>query len=305
MPMHAILAILVILAGTQISLAQSTDYTSILQANPYYYVPQDGTLSFQSSLAGFAPSPAGDQTLWNITNNYTSNNSTYFTGIATAYINTTNASTSSISGTINASGNVYINFISSSVTNVGVGQFLNVNGVNEFLMQTHSGSAASYVNHWAYMTPTNSLNQITLESETSVASYPTNAIWNQYSWIAGSVWTYNATALQGSGSFAINSYNNGYFIGAGLQENTTPFEILGSVTPIGEILFNYTGSNGNYIDSLWGNIDGTTMNFLTYDSSGNPTLDGTAQLVPEPSTYALFVLGAIGMLVVIRRKKTA
>ena len=184
--MHAILAILLILAGPQITVAQSTDYTSILQANPYYYVPPVNTLAFQSSLIGFAPSPVGDQTLWNFTDAYTSNNSTYFTGTATGYINTTNGSTSSISGTINSSGNVYINFISSSETNVGVGQFVNVDGVNQFLMQTHSGSAASYVNHWSYMAPTNSLNQITLQSESSVATYPTNSIWNEYSWIAGS-----------------------------------------------------------------------------------------------------------------------
>ena len=301
--MHAILAILLILAGPQITVAQSTDYTSILQANPYYYVPQVNTLAFQSSLIGFAPSPVGDQTLWNFTNAYTSNNSTYFTGTATGYINTTNGSTSSISGTINSSGNVYINFISSSETNVGVGQFVNVGGVNQFLMQTHSGSAASYVNHWSYMAPTNSLNQITLQSESSVATYPTNSIWNEYSWIAGSEWQYNAASLQGLGSFAISSYNNGYFIGAGLSENTTAFEILGSVAPTGAVLFNYTGPTGDYLGSLWGNIEGTTMNLVTYDSSGNPILDGTAQLVPEPSTYALLLLGGVASLWAFRRRK--
>ena len=303
--MHALIAIFLILAGSQIIVAQSTDYTSILQANPYYYVPQDNTLAFQSSLIGFAPSPVGDQTLWNFTNAYTSNNSTYFTGIATAYINTTNASTSSISGTINSSGNVYINFISSSKTNVGVGQFLNVSGVNEFLMQTHSGATESYVNHWSYMAPTNSLTQITLQSESSVATYPTNSVWNQYSWITGTDWQYNAASLQGLGSFAISSYNNGYFIGTGLGANTTPFEILGSVTPTGRILFNYTGATGNYLGSLWGNIEGTTMNLMTYDSSGNPIFNGTAQLVPEPSTYALLGIGAMGLLMVLRKKKTA
>jgi hypothetical protein len=302
--MHAILAILLILAGPQITVAQSTDYTSILQANPYYYVPQVNTLAFQSSLISFGPLPVGDQTLWNFTNAYTSNNSTYFTGTATGYINTTNGSTSSISGTINSSGNVYINFISSSETNVGVGQFVNVGGVNQFLMQTHSGSAASYVNHWSYMAPTNSLNQITLQSESSVATYPTNSIWNEYSWIAGSEWQYNAASLQGLGSFAISSYNNGYFIGAGLSENTTAFEILGSVTPTGEILFNYTGPTGDYLGSLWGNIEGTTMNLVTYDSSGNPLSDGTAQLVPEPSTYALLLLSGAASLWALRRRKS-
>jgi hypothetical protein len=301
--MHAIIAILLILTAPQITVAQSTDYTSILQANPYYYVPQVNTLAFQSSLISFGPLPVGDQTLWNFTSAYTSNNSTYFTGTATGYINTTNGSTSSISGTINSSGNVYINFISSSETNVGVGQFVNVGGVNQFLMQTHSGSAASYINHWSYMAPTNSLNQITLQSESSVATYPTNSIWNEYSWLAGTDWQYNAASLQGLGSFAISSYNNGYFIGAGLSENTTAFEILGSVTPTGEILFNYTGPTGDYLGSLWGNIEGTTMNLVTYDSSGNPILDGTAQLVPEPSTYALLLLSGAASLWAFRRRK--
>jgi len=296
------LAILLILVGTHITLAQSPDYTSILQSNPYYYVPQDDTLAFQSSLTGFAPLPVGDQTLWNITNTYSSNNSTYFTGIATAYINTTNASTSSISGTINSSGDVYINFITSSGTNVGVGQFVNVSGTSQFLMQTHSGSAASYVNHWAYMTPTNSLNQITLQSESILATYPTNSIWNQYSWIDGTHWIYNDSVLQGSGFFSINSYTNGYFVGDGLTKSLEPFAFLGSATPNGSILFNYTGTTGNYLGSLFGNIDGTTMNFVSYDSTGNPTLNGTAQLIPEPSTYTLMGLGALALIVAYRRK---
>ena len=185
-----------------------------------------------------------------------------------------------------------------------MGQFLNVSGVNEFLMQTHSGATESYVNHWSYMAPTNSLNQITLQSESSVATYPTNSVWNQYSWITGTDWQYNAASLQGLGSFAISSYNNGYFIGTGLGANTTPFEILGSVTPTGAILFNYTGPTGDYLGSLWGNIEGTTMNLVTYDSSGNPLSDGTAQLVPEPSTYALLLLSGAASLWALRRRKS-
>ena len=44
------------------------------------------------------------------------------------------------------------------------------------------------------------------------------------------------------------------------------------------------------------------MNLVTYDSSGNPTFDGTAQVVPEPSTYALFGLGALALVIAYRRK---
>jgi PEP-CTERM motif len=46
---------------------------------------------------------------------------------------------------------------------------------------------------------------------------------------------------------------------------------------------------------------------LTLPQQGNQPNDNflSLKVVPEPSTYALFGLGAIGMLTVMRRKKTA
>jgi len=40
-------------------------------------------------------------------------------------------------------------------------------------------------------------------------------------------------------------------------------------------------------------------------SSANMTTLATGQAIPEPSTYTLFGIGAIGLLMVVRRKKTA
>jgi len=75
-------------------------------------------------------------------------------------------------------------------------------------------------------------------------------------------------------------------------------------------------SNGNlFIGSAGGGIkkmtpDGTVSYFSQdFISSGSLTgVNGLAfqpQSVPEPSTYALFGIGAIGLLMVVRRKKTA
>ena len=42
------------------------------------------------------------------------------------------------------------------------------------------------------------------------------------------------------------------------------------------------------------------------DSRVGPDLPhGSTDPIPEPSTYALFGIGAIGMLILLRRKKTA
>jgi hypothetical protein len=74
--------------------------------------------------------------------------------------------------------------------------------------------------------------------------------------------------------------------------------------------FTYNGSafttlndpNGVYGTFITG-ISGSTI--VGYSIDNNGMKNGfVASAVPEPSTYALFGLGAIGMLMVMRRKKT-
>ena len=73
-----------------------------------------------------------------------------------------------------------------------------------------------------------------------------------------------------------------------------------------------------FIGSAYGNIKEMTPNgnvsYFSTNYSGIQTNDGVNALafnpngtasIPEPSTYALFGLGAIGILMVMRRKKTA
>ena len=49
-----------------------------------------------------------------------------------------------------------------------------------------------------------------------------------------------------------------------------------------------------------------TLTAYGYDTTGaSVTVGQTTAAVPEPSTYALFGIGAIGLLMVMRRKKTA
>jgi hypothetical protein len=61
---------------------------------------------------------------------------------------------------------------------------------------------------------------------------------------------------------------------------------------------------GNSSPTIVGSIDDLQFYNTALTSQQVSQLYGM-QSVPEPSTYALFGLGAIGMLMMMRRKKTA
>jgi hypothetical protein len=62
---------------------------------------------------------------------------------------------------------------------------------------------------------------------------------------------------------------------------------------------------GGYNGSVMSNISGGGGEIIpTFDGIGNIGFR-VASVIPEPSTYALFGIGAIGLLMVMRRKKTA
>ena len=54
-------------------------------------------------------------------------------------------------------------------------------------------------------------------------------------------------------------------------------------------------------------FNGNNVNKLAFYTSTSSASDPGASVivVPEPSTYALFGIGAFGMLIMMRRKKTA
>ncbi len=264
---------------------RATDYSSILISNPYYYVPSNLTLAYRTMVSN-APVPVGDQTLWDINSAYYTNNNgtneTIFTGTAIAYIGSTNGSTSSISGTISSSGQVSMNFVANGNTNVGVGQMASYNGATNFLMQTMDGSPISYDTHWAYMSPTNTLTNLTAASSTTPPTYSTATQWTQYLSLLGSVWSYSSASLGGSGTFTVSTYTNGYFSGSGVTSGSSNFTFLDSVTPNGTVLFNYSVPGNPYVGSLWGQLSGSnvgaTISLATYDSSASPNYDGAGTM---------------------------
>jgi len=68
-----------------------------------------------------------------------------------------------------------------------------------------------------------------------------------------------------------------------------------------------SSGGGTYDYYNVGNLNGNDVNKLAFYTSTSSTSDPGASVivVPEPCTYALFGIGAVGMLLVMRRKKTA
>ena len=72
------------------------------------------------------------------------------------------------------------------------------------------------------------------------------------------------------------------------------------------VAFGYYGNNNSFNSSLY---NYQSQQFTYFDTVNNSTgingINFTSATVPEPSTYALFGLGALALVIVMRRKKTA
>jgi hypothetical protein len=91
--------------------------------------------------------------------------------------------------------------------------------------------------------------------------------------------------------------------GVGNGSSTYSFNFLnvtGSMSGFSPGVFSINSSSFNADPSLAGGVWSINSSVL-----GGVTQLQAVYAVPEPSTYALFALGAIGMLMVMRRKKTA
>ena len=104
-------------------------------------------------------------------------------------------------------------------------------------MQMATGSN-SIITHWAYMcqaTPG------TTPPEPNGPPLNSGFLSNEWRWMEGTDWALTDTELfgsqPGSGVFQIESYRNGYFWGSGSGEGNQQFNVLGSVTPEGNLLF--------------------------------------------------------------------
>jgi hypothetical protein len=75
----------------------------------------------------------------------------------------------------------------------------------------------------------------------------------------------------------------------------TPIDINGTIDPIQSL---FAGAIGHQFANISTSLGGFSLNSVS-------SVSFSSQAVPEPSTYALFGIGAIGMLMVIRRRKSA
>jgi hypothetical protein len=282
---------------------QSTQWDAII-SNSSWYVPEENLLSYVTIGTSFvdpAPTVAWDQTLWSLGDCIDG----LFSGDsrATFYISpvVTLTSTNTIRGVATDSGQIRMQFTSSSGgTTIGIGQFRAVNGTTAMQMQMVTGTSGGVLfSHWAYMLP--------YDPNTFTPPDPLPnpvLVSTEWDWTANTTWTFQNDDLfgtGGTGSFSITNYRNGYFWGSGSGPSGTPgesFTQLGSITPEGNVLFNLYDSSATLV-SLTGQItggpgdgemllrsygfDGTTASF------GSP---GFAVVVPEPGTLGLLSLAA-------------
>jgi len=148
-------------------------------------------------------------------------------------------------------------------------------------------------------------------SQNTLASTSVNPSGTGYTWSS-----INPVVLQANTDYILNSYPTGGFLQQGSPQyyyswlspeisqislGSSDLYLSGSIIRSSYITFMYAGAAviGGGVLSV-----GPNMQFNLY-STPAPTPDVVPDVVPEPSTYALFGIGAIGMLMVLRRKKTA
>lgn len=196
--------------------AQADKWDSLL-ADSYWYVPGANLLAYLTSGTSFAnPTEVGDQTLWNIT----SATNGVFTGSSMAYLGinhiVSTTSSQSMQGVVTESGQIRIVFTQDSATTIGIGQMQTIDDITYMQMQMMTGEPGEggvLVTHWAYMKPYDPDNftpplPATDETLRSV----------EWQWMLGTTWSLSNDELfgeNGTGTFSITGYRNGYFWGSG------------------------------------------------------------------------------------------
>ena len=224
----------------------STRWDSLL-SDSTWYVPAANLLAYRlDSSSPDSPIPAADQTIWSIGEAIEGR----FTGQSVAKIvDATGAVTQSFTtmdGVVSENGQARITFtspIGSTIT--GIGQVRRVNGLEAMEMQMITGAGGSYTTHWAYMLPlTGSTTPPDPASDLGdQATYRST----QYGWLLDTSWTIrssDANRTKIRGTFTINGYRNGYFWGEGRERgNQDTFQVLGSITPEGNVFLNAIDSD--------------------------------------------------------------
>jgi hypothetical protein len=147
------------------------------------------------------------------------------------------------------------------------------------------------------------LTSVVIPATGQVPPYGTDYLWGSLS----TPLTLNANTsyyigVRSRGDYEYRGYLPGYgYTGGGtLQLNSADITIIGSAES-SESSFSFP----NAIDPLANANQAIIGPNIQYSVIPNATPAPTPDAVPEPSTYALFGIGAIGLLMVLRRKKTA
>jgi len=242
-------------------------------AGTQWYVPTDNLLAYTAPLNLSDPTAVADQTLWSIT----TSSGGHITGQSVAKLSSDpTPSQLPFTGIVTEEGQVRMEFISTpGQTVTGIGQMRFIEGQWRVQMQMATG-ITSIVTHWAYMSLLPAGDTPPPPSDPPPGSLRSE----EWRWVEGTLWTLADTDLLGDGSgvgiFAIDSYRNGYFWGSGMSSQ--PFNVLGSITPEGNVLL-LTSVAGGQPEVRMGQLVNGTMLLRTYE--GNPAI-GSAHLLDNP-----------------------
>jgi len=261
-------------------------------AGTHWYVPAANVLAYATSGTDLSnPLPIGDQTLWDITSSVNG----IFSGTTSATLkigSTTSTSDSTMSGIATPDGQIRIIFTpdGGGVQTVGIGQFRTIGGESFMEMQMMTGTGTPYVTHWAYMAlaPDGTFVPPAPDPEIDLLS-------QEWAWMDGTTWDLEAPGLlDGAATFTIAGYRNGYFWGPG-EGTDGEFTQIGSVTPEGNVLFNFLVDG--VLTNLTGQISGTGADgkMILREYQGTDTFgpEAMASVVPEPSVVGLIVAAVL------------
>lgn len=255
-------------------------------AQTSWYVPPDYLLAYtvDSQLAN--PSAITDQTLWNVTQS----TGGQIAGESVAMLSSIPVPIkTSFTGIVTPGGQVRIEFVGQNTT-TGIGQMRFVQGEWRVEMQMVTGSD-SLITHWAYMSRVTP--GVSPPEPISPPQSPSR-VSDNWRWIDGTHWALEDSSLfdsqPGAGVFQINSFNDGYFWGSGT--GSQPFNVLGSVTPEGNLLFliSQDGAQPAVRTGILTQTGPASGTMLLRSYLGQPAI-GSAWTIADPTSLNLSTLG--------------
>lgn len=223
----------------------ASDRWDALLNDSTWYVPAANLLAYRLDAdSPEKPIPAADQTIWSIPEAEGGR----FTGQSVAKIvdasGAVTRSRASMDGVVTRSGQARIVFTTAAGTTItGIGQVRRVNGEQAMEMQMITGGNGAFTTHWAYMLPLTSATEPP-DPRTDQGDQRTYRS-GTYRWLRGTSWSLTPRSgdrQQARGRFAITGYRNGYFWGEGTWgRGKRSFQVLGSITPEGNLFFNAVG----------------------------------------------------------------